>query len=32
MAASYKDRPAFDPAAHGLSPDFRLTSFTKLKG
>lgn len=28
----YKERPEFDPAEHGLSPSFRLTNFTKLKG
>jgi hypothetical protein len=29
---SYQDRPEFKPEEHGLSKDFRLTNFTKLKG
>jgi len=29
---AWQDRAEFNPAEHGLSKDFRLTSFTKLKG
>ena len=28
----YKERPEFSPSEHGLSPSFRLTNFSKLKG
>ena len=28
----YKQRPEFNPTEHGLSPGFRLTNFSKLKG
>ena len=28
----YRERPEFNPSEHGLSPGFRLTNFSKLKG
>jgi len=32
MTSNYKTRKPFDPVEHNISPDFRLTNYTKLKG